>query len=245
MDKAILKDHSSRPSTCNKALIMRQDIETRLRTCYPTGLFEFFEESQANYEPAKAFWKGLPPLLEAHGFVCDGPEIWSEAERVVEFSIRRKGDPDSWFFNTDKAKKIEQLRLSGQPFVTIQADVSTVIPAMYLRITEIWFDPDTYGENAKGQHDDGLKHVFWLRQTEFEPWAPLIDALRTYAASLGLEDLDKATLEEDVPFITSPIFNDDNDDGWNDSDEWPNLPYLRSLPQYTCNVFNCLFDINV
>lgn len=203
---------------------MRQDIEARLRTCYPKSLFELFEESQANYEPAKAFWKGLPSLLEAHGFVCDKPGIWSEAERVVEFSIRRQGDPDSWFFSTDKAEKIEQLRLSGEPFVTIRADVSTVIPAMYLRITEIWFDPSTYGENAKGQHDDGLKHVFWLRQTEVEPWASLIDALRTYAASLGLEDLDKATLDEDVPFVTSPVFNDDEDDGWNDSDEWPNLP---------------------
>jgi hypothetical protein len=224
---------------------MRQDIETRLRTCYPTGLFGFFEESQANYEPAKAFWKGLPSLLEANGFVCDGPEIWSEAERVAEFLIRRKEDPAGWFFNTNKVEKIEQLRVTGQPFVSIQAEVSTVIPAMYLRITEIWFDPDTYGENAKGRHDDGLKHAFWLRQTEFEPWASLIDALRTYAASLGLEDLDKETLDEDVPFVTSPVFNDDEDDGWNDSDEWPNLTYLRSLPQYTCNVFNCLFDIHV
>jgi hypothetical protein len=224
---------------------MRQDIETRLRACYPKGMFEFFEESQANYEPAKAFWKGLPAVLEAHGFVCDGPKIWSEAERVVEFSIRRKGDPDSGYFSTDKAERIEQLRLTGKPFVTIQAKVSTVTPAMYLHITETWFDPSTYGENAKGLHDDGLKNVFWLRQTEFEPWASLINALRTYAASLGLEDLDKEMLEEDVPFVTSPVFNDDENDGWSDADEWPNLPYLKALRQYTCNVFNCLFDVSI
>lgn len=224
---------------------MNAQLEARLRACYPKGLFEFFEEGQAQYEHAKAFWKGLPALLDAHGFVCDGPEIWSEAERVAEFPIRRKGDPENWYFNTNKAEKIEQLRVSGKPFASIQANVSTVIPAMYLRITEIWFDPETYGDNAKDQHDDGLKSIYWLRRTEFEPWASLIDALRSYAASLGLEDLDKATLDEDVPFVTSPIFNDDDDDGWNDSEEWPNLTYLRSLPQHTCCVFNCLFDVSI
>ncbi len=222
---------------------MDAELNARLNTCYPHGLFRLFNKEKANFEPAKAFWRELPELLAIHGFHCKKPDIWSGEERVVGFDICRDGDPDYWYFTDNRAEKIAKLQASGEPHVTIRVEVSTVISAIYLNIKETWFNPDTFGDKGAGKYDDGLKTLFWLSDTQYQPWAGLINDLRNLAEKLGLVELNESDLKEDVPFITNPIFSDDDDDRDDllGSDTTEEIEYLKSLPQNSYCLYDCLF----
>ena len=224
---------------------MRQDIAERLLACYPKGIWDLFDENQADYSAARRYWARLPKLLEQHGFVTSGPHVWSQQERVVEFPIRRSDEPEGWFFNTHKNQKIAYLRDSGTPHVHIKVRISTVVPAIHFGITETWFNPDTWGDHANGRYDDGLKTINWLPDTRFEPWASLVADLRALAIELAIEEFDRDTLLEDVPSISSPIFSDEDDTDdedllgdWTSDD---NVRYIKSLPQQVACVYDCLF----
>jgi len=222
---------------------MNEELEARLHQCYPHGLFGLFDKNQANLVPARDFWKQLPEILSTHGFYCKGPQYWSGNERVVDFDIYRNGAPDCWYFSNNRAEKIAMLRESGEPHVTISVEISTVIPAIHLNIKETWFNPETFGDKATGRYDDGLKTLYWLSDTQFEPWAGLIADLRALGEKLGLASLAECDLKEDVPFITGPIFGDDDDD--NDvllgSGTLEEIAYLKSLPQNSFCLYDCLF----
>lgn len=223
---------------------MNEEIETRLHDCYPHGLFGRFDEKQANLAPARDFWEQLPDILSIHGFHCKGPDYWSQNERVVDFDIYRNGDPDYWYFSDNRAEKIAMLRKSGEPHVAISVEISTVIPAIYLNIKETWFNPETFGDKATGRYDDGLKTLYWLSDTHYEPWAGVIADLRALSEKLGLASLAECELKQDVPFITDPIFSDDDDDRDDllGSDTLEEIAYLKSLPQNSFCLRDCLFS---
>ncbi len=221
---------------------MNSVLEARLRICYPHGLFSLFDNEQANIEPARSFWQRLPVVLAKHGLYCTKPSLWSGYGRVVEFDLYRNGDPECWYFNDNKTEKIAELKQSGQPFVQIQALVSTVTPALYLNIQETWFNPDTYGDNATGRYDDGLKTQYWLRDSAYQPWSALIADLRLTGAELKLDDFDESTLKQDVGFITSPVFTDDDDDLDDDYSQETEIAMLKNLEQETCCLYDCLFN---
>lgn len=222
---------------------MNEELETRLHECYPHGLFGRFDEKKANLAPAREFWEQLPVILSIHGFHCKGPRYWSQNERVVDFNIYRNGDPDCWYFNDNRAEKIAMLRESGKPHVSIDVEISTVIPAIYLNIKETWFNPDTFGDKATGKYDDGLQTLCWLHDTHYEPWAGLITDLRALGEKLGLSSLAECDLKQDVPFITDPIFSDDDDDSddLSGSGTVEEIEYLKSLPQNSFCLYDCLF----
>lgn len=127
---------------------MNPYLESRLRICYPHGFCEYFDADQADFEPARRFRRGLVALLAEHGFYCSGPDVWSGEERVVEFPLHRLGDPDHWYFLENKNDKIDELIREQRPHVELEVKVSSVIPAFLLEVTEIWFDPSTWGERT-------------------------------------------------------------------------------------------------
>ncbi|MFZ4538659.1 hypothetical protein [Propionivibrio sp.] len=215
--------------------------EERLHACFPYGLLRWPDLAKINKQPSKDFWARLPPLLALHGFYCEKPHLWSGYENVCEFHLHRIGDPQDGYFNDNKEEKIEALRCSGLPFVQLTAKVSTIVPALFIDIQETWFDPDTCGVNSRGRYDDGLKTKSFLRDTQFEPWASLATALRALGNELGLADFEEAELKQDVPFVTRPIYSDDDDAPLFDS-EADEITYLKNLPQDICWLCECLFD---
>lgn len=225
---------------------MNIELEARLHACYPDGLYHRFNKEQANLQPAHDFWQRLPAVLSSHDFYCKRPDYWSGYERAVEFKLSRNGDPDYWYFSDNRAEKIAILRETGKPFVVIEALVSTVIPALYLNIQETWFNPETYGNKVTGKYDDGLKTLHWLRDSVYQPWASLIADLRALGVELGLADLDETTLKQDVPFITEPVYSDEGDEDYYDNvlcgtNSPEEIAYLKSKPQDTCCLYDCLF----
>ena len=124
----------------------------------------------------------------------------------------------------------------------IQVLVSTVIPALYLNIKETWFNPDTYGDNDTGRYDDGLKIQYWFRDSAYQPWSALIADLRSLGAELNLDDFDESTLKQDVLFITSPVFTDDDDDWDDDYSQEAEIAMLKRSAQETCCLYDCLFN---
>jgi len=218
------------------------EIETHLRACYPHGLHGFLDKKHLNTEMAVAFWSKLPAVLQAHGFYCKKPEQWSGYEHVVLFPIQRLGDGENWYFNEDKSAKIETLRRTGTPFVAIEVSISAIIPALFIDIHETWFDETTYGADATGRYDDGLKIKYFLPDTCFEPWASLVTDLRNLGKTLELVELDEHTLKKDVPFVTSTVFSDDDDDFPDFDNEEDQIAYLKRLPQYVCCLYDCLFS---
>ena len=162
-------------------------------------------------------------------------------EHVVEFHVYRLGEPPNWFFSDNRVEKIDALRVSGTPHVTLVFKVSTLLPAISIDIVETWFNPETYGTKAKGQYDDGLKSKHFLRDTAFEPWASLVDATRELAQRLDLKEFGEEALKEDVPFVTHPIFNDEEDNWGDDLSDEGLHKYMKSQPQYICCLYDCLF----
>lgn len=222
---------------------MNHELEQRLRLCYPAGLHGVVAQDQADLEPARSFRDELQPILAAHSFYCDGPDIWSDTPHVVDFPVYRIGEPAHWFFSEDRPEKIEALRTAGKPQVAVALKVSTILPALFIDIRETWFNPDTYGDNAKGRYDDGLQTKSFLHETAFEPWASLVQAVRALGQRLDLQEFDLEALKEDVPFVTHPMWSDDDEDGDIDdlSDEEYNAYMKRYQPQYVCCLYDCLF----
>ena len=171
-------------------------LEHRLRLCYPTGLHGEVARDQTDQQPARHFWEHLQPLLEKHGFYCTGPSLGSSGEHVVDFPIYRLGEPSHWFFSDNRPEKIEALRVSGTPHVALEFKVSTIVPALLIDIRETWFNPDTDGDKAKGEYDDGLMYKDSRRETVFEPWASLVVATRELAQRLALPEFDEKALKE-------------------------------------------------
>ena len=60
-----------------------------------------------------------------------------------------------------------------------------------------------------------------------------------------IAELDDASIKEDVPFVTSPIFSDEEEDTPDFDNEAEENAYYKSLPQYDCCVYDCLFGIVV
>jgi hypothetical protein len=81
-----------------------------------------------------------------------------------------------------------------------------------------------------------------LSDTHYEPWAGVIADLKAFGEKLGLANLAECDLKEDVPFITGPIFGDDDDnDDLLGSDTLEEIAYLKSLPQNSFCLYDCLF----
>ncbi len=222
--------------------LMDTNLEHRLRICYPTGFHGEVARDQIDLQPAQIFWEHFQPLLESHGFYCGGPDLWSNMEHVVEFPVYRLGEPPNWFFSDNRAEKIEDLRVRGTPHIALVFKVSTILPALSIDIQETWFNPETYGNKAKGKHDDGLMCKHFQRVTAFEPWASLIIATRELAKRLALQEFEEETLKEDVSFVTHPIWSDEEEDDYSDnlSDEAFH-EYMKNQPQYVCCLYDCLF----
>lgn len=221
---------------------MDKILEQRLRLCYPTGLHRDVAVDQTNREAAQRFWEHLQPLLEVHGFYCDRPHLWSGSEHVVEFTVFRLGEPPHWFFSDNRPEKVEALKNSGVPHVALEFNVSTIVPALFINIRETWFNPATYGDNAKGEYDDGLLFKSFLQETDFEPWASLVNDVRDLGRKLKLQEFSAQELKEDVPFITHPIWSDDDDDDTDELSDEEYVAYMKNRPkQYVCCLYDCLF----
>lgn len=223
---------------------MDHALEQRLHLCYPAGLHVVVSQDQADLEPSRSFWDELQLILVANGFYCQGPDIWSDTPHVVEFPVYRLGEPAHWSFCDNGTEKIEALRVASEPQVAVAFKVSTILPALFIDIQATWFNPDTYGDNAKGRYDDGLQTKSFLHETAFEPWASLVKAVRALGQRLDLQEFDLEALKEDVPFVTKPMWSDDDEDE-DDTDDLSEEEYhaymKRYQLQYVCCLYDCLF----
>jgi hypothetical protein len=216
---------------------MDSHLEYHLRLCYPTGFHRLVAHDQINQQPALVFWEQLQPLLETHGFYCYSD---CSEKHVVKFPVYRFGEPSHWFFSDNRTEKIAALKISGIPHVALEFKVSTIMPALFISIQETWFNPKTYGDKAKGKFDDGLLTIGFRHETTFEPWASLMIATRELAQKLALLEFDEKELKEDVSFVTHPIWNDEDDDLEDLSDE-EFYEHMKRQPQYVCCLYDCLF----
>lgn len=219
---------------------MKADLVEKIKEFYPYGIFELMDETKVDKQAAKCFWAAIQSVAESMGFNVKY-EYWSGSLNVFLFPFKRIGDGNGWYFNENKKEKIEAMKILGMPHVNVRVHVSTVVPAFYVNITETWFDPDTYGGE---RYDAGLKYIHHMGETLFYPWSGLVNEIRRVAQDCGLEEFSNEELREDVAFVTSPQFTDD-DDGSDDIDfdvsDPRYLPYLRSLEQYVCTLYDVLF----
>jgi hypothetical protein len=88
---------------------------------------------------------------------------------------------------------------------------------------------------------DALKELRDLPST-LKVSTALIADLRLTGAELNLDDFDESMLKQDVGFITSPVFTDDDDDLDDDYSQETEIAMLKNLEQETCCLYDCLFN---
>ena len=222
---------------------MTPELEQRLRAVYPHGYLEAPDLRLYDDRHPAALRALLNERLAPWRMGVDSDSSVFDNERVTTLPLGFfAADHQMWKdHHHPPATWPQRLAETGQPGVVAFLKLCTLYPVWHVN-----FNRWTFHDPAIPADERRPLDFAWMDEAEAPaPWPDVLAAVSACCATLGLERMSRAELDEPVPFVTRSIWL--ADDG---SDEFPEaeqaafeerLGFTPSRQQAVCSVEDFLF----
>ena len=220
---------------------MNPEIERRIRAVYAKGYIELVDINQCDFSYVENVESTLMSRLGKVGAGLDCLTVWTQVERVAWGSIGLCAADGTFWNLTQTPEELCNQRLAETkaPGIVCILSISTVFPAWDCHFN-LWSPrvnsapDDPYANHLRCES---------ICESAIPPaWGAIMKEISECCALHGLVRLDKAVIDEDVPFVTESMWLKEYDDLMDDdcNDEYDG--FTPSPTQQTCNVAQCLFQ---